>query len=101
MIKLDNGRFLYSPLQDYLEGVAGCKKFQKSEVNNTYVLKVGWFSCPVNKVNPLLPLIYFATPGLAVSPTLCCSWCLSFGGILTPAVIGESKCDIIRNSFHC
>ena len=50
---------------------------------------------------PCLPLIYFATPGLAVSPTLCCSWCLSFGGILTPAVIGESKCDIIRNSFHC
>ena len=36
MINCDNFRFLYSPLQDYLEGVAGCKKFQKSEVKNTF-----------------------------------------------------------------
>ena len=48
---------------------------------------------------PWLPLIYFATPSFVVSPTFCCSGCLSFCGILTPAVIGVSKCDIIRHPF--
>ena len=32
-------RFLYSPPQDYWEGVAGCRKFQKSEVRNGLFIK--------------------------------------------------------------
>ena len=40
-------RFLFSPPQDYWEGVAGCRKFQKSEVKNllfTHITKLPVYS---------------------------------------------------------
>ena len=47
-------RFLYSPPQDYWEGVAGCRKFQKSEVRNGPFLSKNTHTNTNTKLEPNL-----------------------------------------------